>query len=48
MLSVFKTLHNHKFHPFKIHLMHELNEDDFDGLLENGGNLTERINNNLR
>lgn len=32
--SVCKILHQHKFKPYKIHLVHELNEDDFDRRVE--------------
>lgn len=28
--NVFRILHKNKFHPYKIRLVHELNEDDFD------------------
>jgi len=32
--SVYKILKQNKFHPYIIHLMQELNEDDFDRRLE--------------
>lgn len=32
--SVCKILHQHKFKPYKIHLVHELDEDDFDRRVE--------------
>jgi len=31
---VCKILKQNKFHPYKIHLLQELNEDDFDRCLE--------------
>lgn len=32
--SVLKYLHKNKWHPYKVHLVQELNEDDFDRRLE--------------
>lgn len=42
--NVFRILHKYKFHPYKIRLVHELNEDDFDRRIEFCESLTERIN----
>lgn len=44
--SVHKNLKHLKFHPYKIHLHQELNEDDFDRRLEFSELMMERINQN--
>lgn len=44
--SVFRILHKHKYHPYKIKLVHELNEDDFDRRLEFCELFSNRIENN--
>lgn len=44
--SVWRVLHKFKFHPYKIKLVHELNDDDFDRRIEFCELMTERINNN--
>lgn len=37
--TVRKIWHKHKYHPYKVHLVHELSEDDFDRRLEFSENL---------
>lgn len=44
--SIRRILKAHKFHPYKIHLVQELNEDDFDRRLEFCEIVSERIINN--
>jgi len=41
--SVLKILKNNKFHPYKAHLVQELNEDDFDRRIEFCELMMERI-----
>lgn len=42
--SVKKILHTAKYHPYKIRLIHELNEDDYDRRLEFCESMQERCN----
>lgn len=42
-MSVFRNLKIAKFHPYKIHLHHKMNEDDSDRRLEFCENMMERI-----
>lgn len=42
--SVKKILHKEKYHPYKIRLIHELNEDDYDRRLQFCENMQERCN----
>lgn len=44
--SIRRILKKHKFHPYKIHLVHQLNEDDYDRRLEFCEIMSERIINN--
>lgn len=44
--SVQRILKKHKFHPYKIRLLQELNEDDFDRRLEFCEIMSERAANN--
>lgn len=41
--TIRRILKQHKFHPYKIHLVHELNEDDFDRRQEFCEVMSERI-----
>jgi hypothetical protein len=41
--TVSRILHRHKFHPYKIKMIHELNEDDFDRRMEYCEILSERV-----
>lgn len=41
--TIRRILKQHKFHPYKIHLVHELNEDDFDRRQQFCEVMTERI-----
>jgi len=41
--SVLKISKNNKFHPYKAHLVQELNEDDFDRRIEFCELMVERI-----
>lgn len=43
--SVHRVLKTNKFHPFKVTLVHELNEDDFDRRIEFCEDMMERIDN---
>lgn len=44
--SVFRILHRHKFHPYKIRLVHELYGDDFERRTEFCEILSERVSTN--
>lgn len=44
--SVQNILHQEKYHPYKICLLHELNEDDFDRRLQFCENMQNICNNN--
>ncbi|EFN73065.1 hypothetical protein EAG_00196, partial [Camponotus floridanus] len=44
--SIRRILKHHKFHPYKIKLLQELNEDDFDRRLQFCEVMSERITNN--
>lgn len=44
--TVFRVLHKFKYHPYKVKLVQELNEDDFDRRLEFCESMTQFINNN--
>jgi len=46
MKSVHRILKKNKFHPFKVTLVHELNEDDFDRRVEFCEDMMARIDNN--
>ena len=43
--TIQRILKAHNFHPYKIHLVQELNEDDFDKRLEFCEVMSERITN---
>lgn len=45
MKSVHRVLKTNKFHPFKVTLVHELNEDDFDRRVEFCEDMMERVDN---
>lgn len=42
-MSIFRNLKMIKFHPYKIHLHQEINDDDFDRRVEFSENMMERI-----
>lgn len=44
--TVRRVLKHHKFHPYKIHLVHEINEDDPDRRLQFCEMMTDKINTN--
>jgi len=44
---VLKILKNNKFHPYKVHLVQELNDDDFDRCIEFCELMMERIDEDL-
>jgi len=46
MKSVHRILKKNKFIPFKVTLVHELNEDDFDRQVEFCEDIMARIDNN--
>ncbi|KAL1516206.1 hypothetical protein ABEB36_000125 [Hypothenemus hampei] len=46
--SVLKSLKQNKWHPYKVHLVQELNEDDFDRRIEFCETMMERCHNDLQ
>ncbi|KAL1493663.1 hypothetical protein ABEB36_009361 [Hypothenemus hampei] len=46
--SVLKSLKQNKWHPYKVHLVQEVNEDDFDRRIEFCETMMERCHNDLQ